>query len=280
MSGGEAQAMATEALAGLALPTATGPLRSRSSMLDASPPASRGASVIAGAGTVGVHIALVALAMSIGTSVARRAVEPAVTLIDVELPPPPTPAPVEEPPSSKPAPVRPRVRAPEATREAPPPAAAQAGQALTAAEEVVDFGDSFVAGKGESFAGGVTEAGGTAKNAVYDSRARAGGVEGGTGTDLLGDRSRAPRLAGGNEWEECPFPPEADDAGVDHAVVTLRVEVGADGTVASVRATSDPGHGFAREARRCAMSERWSAGLDRAGNPTSAVATVTVRFDR
>jgi outer membrane biosynthesis protein TonB len=81
------------------------------------------------------------------------------------------------------------------------------------------------------------------------------------------------------QWD-CPFPEEADDAGVDHAVVTLRVEVGGDGTVQSVRATSDPGHGFAREARRCAMSKRWSAGLDRAGNPANAVALVNVRFDR
>ncbi|MES1169990.1 MAG: DUF2510 domain-containing protein, partial [Leifsonia sp.] len=74
--------------------------------------------------------------------------------------------------------------------------------------------------------------------------------------------------------------PEADDAGIDHAVVTLRVSVGVDGRVGEVRATSDPGAGFGREARACALSKPWSPALDRAGRPAAATTIVNVRFDR
>ena len=83
----------------------------------------------------------------------------------------------------------------------------------------------------------------------------------------------------GSAWD-CPFPVEADDAGVDHAVVTLRVEVGADGHVVQASATRDPGHGFGREARRCALYKRWAPGLDREGRAASSVTVVNVRFER
>jgi len=101
----------------------------------------------------------------------------------------------------------------------------------------------------------------------------------GSASDLLMGLSRAAQLAGGSTWE-CPFPLEADDAGVDHAVVSLRIEVAADGHVLSANATRDPGHGFVREARRCALSKRWSAGLDRAGQPVNSTTVVNVRFER
>jgi protein TonB len=144
---------------------------------------------------------------------------------------------------------------------------------------MVDFGETIVAGNAANYAGGVTESGGTATHAVRDVRARASGVEGGDGTAPQADKSRAPQLAGGLRWD-CPFPAEADASEIDHAVVTLRVEVGAQGDVASVRAASDPGHGFGREARRCAERKRWVPGLDRAGRPAAAVALINVRFDR
>jgi protein TonB len=108
--------------------------------------------------------------------------------------------------------------------------------------------------------------------------ARALGVTGATG-NTVADRSRSPQLAGRAVWD-CPFPEEADDDGVDHAVVTLRVEVSATGSVASVQASGDSSHGFGREARRCALSKRWAPALDRVGNSTAGVAIVNVRFDR
>lgn len=263
--------------------------------LDEAPSASWNAPLIAAAGTVCVHGALVLFALFIGLRKSAWSSQPvAVTqMVEVELPPPPKveePKPPEREPEpevkAKPEPA-PRVRAPapapEAskppTAEAPPPAAAAAAQVLTQEADVADFGEAIVVGNAAVHAGGVTEAGGSATHAVRDQRARAGGVEGGTGTNLAADRSRQPMLAGGLQWD-CPFPEEADEDGVERGDVTLRVEVGADGGVLDVQVKSDPGHGFGREAKRCAMRKRWAAGLDRAGKPTHAVAVVRVKFER
>jgi periplasmic protein TonB len=246
------------------------------SILDAPTPTGRASSLVAGAGAVVVHGAFIVLAVFLGARVVRHAAERETVTQMIEVDLPPAAEPVAEAPRSKPA----RLPAPpKPTAEAPPPAAAQAAQVLADADEIIDFGDAVVVGKGDRYAGGVTEAAGTASHAVRDTRARASGVEAATGAAPAADRSRPPRLAGGAEWD-CPFPPESDQLGIDHAVVTLRIEVGADGRVAGVRATSDPGDGFGREARRCAMDKPWDAGLDRAGNPTVAVAVVNVRFDR
>lgn len=150
---------------------------------------------------------------------------------------------------------------------------------LAATDDVVDFGETIVTGKGASYAGGVSASEGSAKRAVLDARAQGGGVLGGKRGDPSADASRAPRLGGGSSWQ-CPFPPEADDDGIARAVVTLRVEVAADGGVLDVQATRDPGHGFAREARRCAQQKHWEPGRDRQGQPVRASALVNVRFER
>ena len=214
-------------------------------------------------------------------------------LFEVELTPPPEPPPAPEPPQIEPEPPAPeppptRVeRAPPRPvpaeepppQEAPPPAAAQAGQALVADESAVDFGETLVVGDGAHYAGGTTERGGTATHAVQAANARAGGVEGGKGDTLGADLSRPPRLGGGFQWD-CPFPEEADEEDTSHAVVALRVSVSASGQVEKVEVLKDPGSGFGREARRCAASKGWAAGLDRAGKPAAAVALVNVSFDR
>lgn len=265
----------------------------RSSALDAPVRTSKTLPLWAALGTAAIHAAVIGLAAR-GAGAQREAPLSKAALIsemvEIELPKPPEPPPAEPepekapepepppPPKAAPAP-KPVARPAKATQEAPPPAAAQAGKVVAAADEVVDFGETIVQGNGPNYAGGVTESGGTATHAVRDVRARAGGVEGGTGTALQGDKSRSPQLAGGFRWD-CPFPAEADDAEIDHAVVTLRVEVDVNGAVSSARATSDPGHGFGREARRCAERKRWAPGLDRAGRPVGAVALVNVRFDR
>lgn len=253
----------------------------RPSLLDAPPAPSRGASAIAGAGAAAAHVVVVLLALA-GAGIAREVqASLAVTeMVDVELPPA-APEVAEKPPEPEPppTPVPARAQPKEAKPEEPTPAAAVAGQVLAAADEALDFGDTFVAGTGDSYAGGVTERVGTSTRAVRDVNARAGGVAPAVSAAPARDLSRAPRLAGGMEWD-CPFPPEADDASVDHAVVTLRVDVSATGQVRAVQATADPGYGFAREARRCAMSKRWSVGLDRDGHSVDAIALVNVRFDR
>lgn len=253
-----------------------------SSMLDATPASSGAASWLAVAGTVGAHALLVLGASYLGVRGADelQKLMPVTEMVEVALPEPPAPPPSPEPERAPvPAPVRAPVAAP--APEPPPPSAAQAGQVLDAKSDVVDFGDTVVTGSGDRYAGGVTDAAGDSKTAVRDTAAR--GDAGGTGTKPPAapavDFSRPPQLAGGSQWQ-CPFPLEADDAGIDHAVVTLRVSVGADGRVQSVVTSSDPGSGFGREAKRCATSKRWTAGSDREGHPTSAVAVVNVRFDR
>ncbi|WP_224369247.1 energy transducer TonB [Hyalangium versicolor] len=263
----------------------------RASILDQAPRRSPGPFIVAGVGAALLHAALVVGASFMGPLRSESGAvksAPVTQWVEIELPPRPPPEPVAPPaaeppkvepprPKAAPAPV-PRPASPP-TASAPPPAAAQAAKVATAAPEVVDFGDTIVMGEGTTYAGGTTESGGTATHAVRDPGARAGGVEGGTGTDLAADRSKGPALAGGARWD-CPFPSEADDAGIDQGVVSLRVDVDARGSVLSVAVTSDPGHGFAREARRCALSKRWAPGLDRAGQPTRATALVNVKFER
>jgi outer membrane biosynthesis protein TonB len=245
-------------------------------VLDATPPSSSAAPLVAGAGALVAHMALVALAVAVGTGVARHFATPAVTeLFEVALPAAP-PAATPTPPEGATAP---RPRLPRPSRAAPPPAAAQAGKVLAAPDEVVDFGETVVSGNSAAYAGGTTAAAGTSTQAVRAGDARAGGGAGGTGSDAGADRSRPPQLAGGEQWD-CPFPSEADDADLNEAKVVLRIDVGPDGRVRAATPVGDPGHGFAREARRCAFGKHWSPGLDRAGRAVAATTVVNVRFIR
>jgi periplasmic protein TonB len=271
--------------------------RAALSMLDAPPRQSSPRAAAAGSvGSVAVHGGLLGLALMLGLNhpapVQRQT---AVTqMIDVALPPPPPPPaavepppppPPEEPPPpplvkprpvAKAAPPPPDEPAPPAS-EPPPPAAAETAKILDAAEPI-DFGDKFVSGNASQFAGGVSAATGTSTKAVRDPRAQANGIAGGTGSGGP-DLSRAATLADGLRWD-IPFPFEADDAAIDHAQVTLRVSVAADGRVTSVTVVSDPGYGFGREAKRFAQTRRWQAARDRSGQPIATTSTVNVRFDR
>jgi len=267
--------------------------RSAPSPLDAAPRRTPAALLVACALAVTLHAFAVlgVLVVAVLPLVGRAAPPAAVTeLVEIALEPapprpaaePPAPEPVEPEPAPRPVKVaRMAPREPELIPEAAP-AAAQAAPVLAQAPEpeVVDFGDTLVQGTAATFAGGVTEAGGTARSAVRDARARAGGVEGGTGTDTRAiDRSRPPSLAGGAHWD-CPFPEEADSEDIGDALVTLRVRVASDGEVEHVDVVKDPGDGFGREARRCALRKRWQPGRDRAGRALVMSALVNVRFYR
>ncbi|HNS96720.1 MAG TPA: hypothetical protein PKL73_07190 [Polyangiaceae bacterium] len=177
----------------------------------------------------------------------------------------------------------------------PPPAAAQAGKLLTAPEQPdapLDLtGDGFVTGEADSFVGGVTAAAGTGTTPTYNTAASPTGKPGATGSSrkpppapsqLSGpDRSRGATIAQGTNWSSCPFPPEADVDQVDYAVVTLVVTVRADGTARSVQVVSDPGHGFGRAARMCALSKRYQPAWDRDGNAIMATTPpIRVTFTR
>lgn len=195
--------------------------------------------------------------------------------IDVmrEEAPPPPPAPTQAEPEAKPEPAPPRAKLHDAPP--PPPAPAQAGKVLTQEpdpNEPVDLtGNTIVTGNADAYAGGTTASNGTSTTAVR-GLATPGGVPGGTGKPQAApvagaDRTRAASVGGGAEWS-CPFPPEADTGQqIDEAYVSLQVDVRADGSAASVHVMTDPGNGFGREARRCAMSKRYQTALDRDGNP-------------
>ena len=247
------------------------------SPLDAAPTGSA-STALAAAGATIVHVALAASGLVVGAHFARRAIEapPVTQLMDVELPS----EPVQPQTERTPIPVaKPTQRNAKPASLASARAAARAGKVLSTTDEVVDFGEPLVQGNDPGYAGGATEEEGSSAQPVPDVAARGGGALPVAVAPPVVDRSRAPKLAGGSAWD-CPFPPEADDAGLDHAVVTLRIQVAVDGHAAMVSATRDPGHGFAREARRCALSKHWSAGLDRAGLPIDSTIVVNVRFDR
>ena len=233
-----------------------------------------------------VHGALV-LAVPGHASEPPRADLPATQLIEVLAPPPPA-APEPPPPvAPAPAPEPPPPSAP--IRRAPPsaarPAPAQAAAVLTQHRDPAapaDFTDSIVVGTAATYAGGATSAAGTTRRTVEVASKTAGG----TGVAAIvparapgPDRSRRARLAGGASWD-CGFPREADDAQIDHAVVTLRIEVSARGAADTVTIVADPGSGFGREARSCATIKRYEPALNRDGEPVAGTSLVNVRFDR
>ena len=227
--------------------------------------------------------------------------------IEVEKePPPPPPEPAQQEPEPEPAkepePPKP-VQAPKPPttpkaeprakaappKEEPAPAAAQAGKVLTQEpdpNEPVDLtGQGFVTGNAETYAGGVTASAGTSKTAVYDPNARPDGVPGGKGKGPAPaspgpDRSRPARPAE-TTWASCAFPPEADAEQIDFQLVTIMVTVRPDGTPQSVKVVNDPGRGFGRAARQCAMSKKFLPALDRNGQPILATTPpFTVKFER
>jgi periplasmic protein TonB len=185
--------------------------------------------------------------------------------------PPPPPPPIER--ESKPEPAAP---APHHAREAPPPAPAQAAKVLTQEpdpNEPVDLtGNTIVQGNADAYAGGFTTANGTNANAVRAAAAPTG-APGGTGAVRPAPPVTGPERArrasvnvSDTEWN-CPFPAEANAEQIDDARVPIQVDVRPDGTPAAVRVLRDPGHGFAREAQRCAMSKRFLPALDHDGSP-------------
>lgn len=94
------------------------------------------------------------------------------------------------------------------------------------------------------------------------------------------DKSRPASLAGSTSWS-CPFPPEADAEGRDSAVAVIVVTVRPDGSPQSVSVVQDPGAGFGRAARRCALGRRYVAGLDKDGQTTTTTTPpIRVKFSR
>ena len=205
-----------------------------------------------------------------------------IEVLKEDSPPPPPPK-TEE---AKPEPAAPL---PHRLHEvAPPPAPAQAAKVLTQEpdpNEPVDLtGNTIVQGNADSYAGGFTAANGTNQNAVRAPAAPTG-APGGTGAvrpippSSGPDRSR-PASVGNTDWSRCPFPEEANAAQIDEERVPVEIDVRPDGTAGDVRVLSDPGNGFGREARRCAVPKRFAPALDHDGNPIAGKLKLIVHFSR
>jgi len=206
---------------------------------------------------------------------------------EIEMINPPPPPPPEEKPPEEEAPKPVAVVKTSQERESPPPAPAQAGKILTQEpdpNEPVDLtGAGFVTGNAESYAGGVTAANGTSKTAVRNLNAVVGGVPGGTGTKVTvasgPDLSRTAAVSGSSQWD-CPFPAEADAEEINYQRVKLLIVVRADGTPQDAKVVNDPGNGFGREARKCALTRRYEPALNRDGLAVAGNTVVNVTFQR
>ncbi len=94
------------------------------------------------------------------------------------------------------------------------------------------------------------------------------------------DKSVPASLAGSSSWN-CAFPPEADEHGIDQATVTLQVSVNAEGKATAATILSDPGHGFGRAAKQCALTRSYKPALDAEGKPAAGkTPPIRVRFSR
>jgi periplasmic protein TonB len=183
--------------------------------------------------------------------------------------PPPVVAPAKAgpkaPPNSAPRPV-----APSSNDKRAAPETAQAS-AILARQDDDPFANSFVTGDADRYAGGPTSSLGKFFVAAHGS-----GIFGGTGLGRAlapkraqPDRSRPAWLVTNVVWD-CGFPSEADPDKITYAAVRVAVTVRADGSAESVEVLDDPGNGFGRVARACALGHRFLPALNREGRAISA----------
>jgi protein TonB len=252
-----------------------------------------GALVLHGAGVYRAATLLLALG-DFAAQVQAVVIERQRAMVDIDAREIEKPTPELDAPPDKPEPSAiPRPANPTPAKEAPPAAAAEAGKVLTqepSDDEPLDMTDTtFVSGESDRYAGGTTASDGTSKTAVVDPRAKGGGTDGGTGK-TPGAKPAAGAVAGGDKgrpatpasrsWN-CGFPPEADFDQIDFATVMISVTVGPDGRAKSVNVLSDPGHGFGRLAKSCAMRMQYNPGYDKDGQPiTKTTSPFPVRFTR
>lgn len=250
------------------------------------------------AGAILLHVALGAGAIAVGLyediHAWQRGIRDVVSYalsqyeMDVVKETPPPPPEPEKPPEPEPEKAPP----PPTPQNEPPPPPTEAAKVLTQEpkpDEPVDLtGNTFVTGNADSFKGGQSSTQGKGDKPVYNPAATNTGVVGGTGTTPAApppppkdDKSRAAGLLGSSDWNDCPFPGEADAEQIDRQAVLIKVHVKPDGSPESVEVVQDPGHGFGREARKCAMRKKYAPGLDPNGNPIASITKpFRVRFER
>jgi protein TonB len=222
-----------------------------------------------------------AVALALSTISVRRAVVPATpSVVDVDVaqspppPPPIAPAQPESPTNS--------LRAARRRPSIPPPRAAAAVAMQAQPADPVDLTDQFIVALSSTPANGSALADGSSADAIAAATVKgAHGALAGSGPVISSgpDRSRRLRLVGGSDWT-CPFPHEADAAHIDLAIVTLKVDVDPVGRPDRVTVLQDAGHGFGREARRCALGRTWAYALDHQGRAIGSSVVINVRFER
>jgi protein TonB len=213
----------------------------------------------------------------------EKKVEPEQKKAEEPPPPEPDPEPIAQPKLAEP---------PKDPYDEPPKAApVQAAKILTAnpdPNEVRDLTDlGIVSGDNTTGPlGGQSSAVGTSNVITHNAAVSNTGKPGGTGTAEPAappppkvDLSKPPSLLGGASWN-CPFPDEAETDQIDYAQPIVVITVRPDGTAQSAQVTSDPGHGFGRAARMCALSRKYNAGLDRDGKPATVSFSVRITFSR
>lgn len=191
---------------------------------------------------------------------------------------PPPPPPKEEEPE------KPVVKDIPKDQE-PPPALAAAAKILAADPSPSDPPGAvdFTQGDAGTYSGGETASNGTSQKAVYNPLAVATGVPGGTGTAPVqtaakADLSRAASLRNKAALSACPFPAEAEAEQISESHVIVEVKVAANGSVQSVVVPQDPGHGFGRQARKCAQTATYDPALDVNGKPMEGTARIRFHF--
>jgi protein TonB len=216
--------------------------------------------------------------------------------IEPPAPPPPPPAP-EEPPEPAPkelAPPPPPPKPSDPPPPEPPPDRAKrffsaAAEAVAQAAKILTRDDdapgapSIASGNADGPIYGMVAGAGTGTAPTMNPRAALTGKPGGKGGPPPPpplDRSRGAHVYGGFT-EDCDFPPEADPAGIDHAAAVVIVTVSPEGAPELVEVVDDPGHGFGRAARSCALRLHYLPARDREGHLLRAkTPPVTIRFTR
>ena len=248
---------------------------------------SRGALTVAVVAAMGLHAAVLAVALQSKESLEPWAAALAVrihTELGREMVVEPVPPPSPPVPPMAPSPPRARHSAPhEAVSRPPPPA--RAGRIIARepgpAEPRDLTADTFVTGTADAYAGGVTSSTGTNPNPV-ESRLvdpTAPPSPPSPPPPALPDLSRPVRLVN-DDWR-CPWPETAASADVDQTTAVVRVDVLVDGSARHAKIVRDPGMGFGEAAVGCALRERYDPALDALGHPVDAESPpIRVRFAR
>jgi protein TonB len=232
------------------------------------------------------------------------AATPQELTIDIVTAPEPPPAPPEPPPAppqaepppdpAEPDPPDPPEPPAPNEKEDPyedldrPPPPAEAAKVLTAPSDPeqppAPSDTTFASGEGTGRSVGLVAGDGTGNRTTYDPRAQVGNkpikrLNDWKSSSQQGypDLTRAASPFYGVD-SGCAYPSGADG---EVAVVTVIVTVGADGKALHVEVLDDPGMGFGRAARTCAMRHPYRAGRDASGKPVvSKTPPVRVRFTR